>query len=110
MSGPVDSTLIGLQTAPTAKAPALLSGKTHGGMTAQRMRDVAEDFEAVFISEMIRPMFENLGAEEPFSGGAGEDIWRNMQVDEYGKAIAKTGGVGIADAVLDQLIRMQEAR
>ena len=109
MSSPVDSTLIGLQTAPTAKAPAMLAGKTHGGMTAQRMRDVAEDFESVFIAEMIRPMFENVGAEAPFGGGAGEEIWRNMQVDEYGKAIAKSGGVGIADAVLDQMIRMQEA-
>ena len=110
MSSPVDSTLIGLQTAPTAKAPAMLAGKTHGGMTAQRMRDVAEDFESVFIAEMIRPMFENIQTEEPFGGGPAEDIWRNMQVDEYGKAMAKTGGIGIADAVMDQLIRMQEAR
>lgn len=109
MSGIVDSTMTGLQAASAAKTGAL-AGKAQNHMTTQRMRTVAEDFEAVFISEMIRPMFENIQTEEPFGGGPAEDIWRNMQIDEYGKAIAKTGGIGIADAVMDQLIRMQEAR
>lgn len=109
MSGAIDTMLIGLQTAPSAKAGAL-TGKAHGAMSMQRMRAVAQDFESVFISEMIRPMFENIEAEKPFGGGPAEDIWRNLQIDEYGKAISKAGGVGIADTVLDQLIRMQEAR
>jgi len=105
MSGIVDTSMTGLQAASAA-----MTGKAQGHMSTQRMRSVAEDFEAVFISEMIRPMFENIQTEEPFGGGPAEDIWRNMQIDEYGKAIAKTGGIGIADAVMDQLIRMQEAR
>ncbi len=109
MSGAIDTTLVGLQTAPSAKASAL-TGKAHSAMSMQRMRAVAQDFESVFISEMIRPMFENIEAEKPFGGGPAEDIWRNLQIDEYGKAISKAGGVGIADTVLDQLIRMQEAR
>ena len=109
MSGIVDTSMTGLQAASAAKTGAM-TGKAQGHMSTQRMRSVAEDFEAVFISEMIRPMFENIQTEEPFGGGPAEDIWRNMQIDEYGKAIAKTGGIGIADAVMDQLIRMQEAR
>tara|TARA_B100000427_G_scaffold249489_1_gene212631 strand:- start:1263 stop:1592 length:330 start_codon:yes stop_codon:yes gene_type:complete len=109
MSGIVDSSMTGLQAASAAKTGAMANTAQHH-MSTQRMRAVAEDFEAVFISEMIRPMFENIQTEEPFGGGPAEDIWRNMQVDEYGKAMAKTGGIGIADAVMDQLIRMQEAR
>jgi len=31
-----------------------------------------------------------------------------MQVQEYGKAIAKQGGIGLADHVMEQMIRMQE--
>ena len=73
MSGAIDTTLIGLQTAPSAKAGAL-TGKAHGAMSMQRMRAVAQDFESVFISEMIRPMFENIEAEKPFGGGSAEDI------------------------------------
>jgi Rod binding domain-containing protein len=109
MSAIVDTSLIGLQTASAAKTGGM-ANRAHGNMPMDRMREVAQDFEAVFISEMIRPMFENIEAAEPFGGGPAEDIWRNMQIDEYGKAVSKAGGVGIADAVLDQLIRMQEAQ
>jgi Rod binding domain-containing protein len=38
------------------------------------------------------------------------DVWRSQQVQEYGKAIAQNGGVGIADAVVRELIQAQEAR
>lgn len=74
----------------------------------RQLRQVAEDFEAVFLSEMLQPMFDNLEPAEPFGGGPGGELWRQMQVDEYGKAIARSGGIGIADAVMEQLLRAQE--
>ncbi len=76
--------------------------------TVAEARKVAVDFEAVFISQMLQPMFQNLSADKPFGGGSAEDVWRGMQADEYGKAIAKAGGVGIADAVFREIIKMQE--
>ena len=82
---------------------------TKGGDLKQ-MRKVAKDFEAVFISQMLQPMFQDLGAEEPFGGGHGEDVWRSLQVQEYGKAITDAGGIGIADKVMREMIQMQEAR
>ena len=75
-----------------------------------QMRKVAKDFEAVFISQMLQPMFQDLGAETPFGGGHGEDVWRSLQVQEYGKAITDAGGIGIADKVMREMIQMQEAR
>ena len=110
MNSAVDTTLVGLQTRPTVKAPQMNKPYTGNAMDIQKFRKVAEDFESVFISEMIRPMFENIEAEAPFGGGQSEKIWRAMQIDEYGKAIARAGGLGIADQVLDQMIKMQEAR
>ena len=73
-------------------------------------RKVAEDFEAVFLGQMLQPMFQNIDAAEPFGGSASEKMWRTMQVDEYGKAIAKSGGIGIADAVFREIIKAQELR
>ena len=70
----------------------------------------AVEFEAVYLAQMLQPMFDDLKAAEPFGGGFGEDVWRSLQVQEYGKAIAKSGGVGIADAVARELIQAQEAR
>lgn len=76
----------------------------------EKVRETAQDFEAVFLSQMMKPMFEGLSAEAPFGGGPGEDMWRSLMVDEYGKSLAKSGGIGIADAVMGEMLRMQEAK
>ena len=76
----------------------------------ERARQVAEDFEAFFLSQFLQPMFADLSAEKPFGGGMAEEMWRPLQVDEYGKAMARAGGVGIADAVLKQILILQEAQ
>jgi len=74
----------------------------------QQAREVAEEFEAVFIGQMLQPLFQNLGAEKPFGGGSSESMWRSMQVDEYGKAITKAGGIGISDSIFREILKMQE--
>lgn len=68
----------------------------------------AEEFEAVFLSQMLNHMFEGIETNELFGGGQGEDAYKSMMVEEYGKIIAKTGGIGIADHVKAEMIRMQE--
>jgi len=92
---------------------ALLAGKSapprvSANMDMQHLRRVAVDFEAFFLSQAFQPMFANLTAEELFGAGLAEDMWRSMQVEEYGKAIANNGGIGIADAVIREVLRMQE--
>ena len=78
------------------------------GANLDKIRKTAEDFEAVFIAEMIKPMFEGIKADSMFGGGNGEEMWKSQLVSEYGKTIAKSGGIGIADAVMGEMIRMQE--
>jgi Rod binding domain-containing protein len=78
------------------------------GADLKQIKKVAEDFEAFFLSQALQPMFANIEAEEPFGGGPGDDIWKSMQIDEFGKSIAKSGGIGIADAVMKQLLLAQE--
>jgi Rod binding domain-containing protein len=57
---------------------------------------------------MLAPVFESVDTEGLFGGGQSEKIFRSMMVDEYGKAIAQAGGVGIADAVQREILKMQE--
>jgi Rod binding domain-containing protein len=73
-----------------------------------KARQVAEEFESFVLGQMLQPMFENLDVDEPFGGGSSEKIWRSMQVEEYGKAIARNGGIGIADHVMSEILRIQE--
>ena len=76
---------------------------------AAKARATSQDFEAMFLTSMFGQMLNNVG-EGPFSGGQAAKTWRSMLTDEYAKNVAKSGGVGIADAVYRQLIAQQEAR
>lgn len=77
-------------------------------VSVKQARRAAEEFEALFIAEMLNPVFESLETDGLFGGGQGEKIYRSLMVQEYGKAIAEAGGVGIADTVQREILRMQE--
>jgi Rod binding domain-containing protein len=69
----------------------------------------AQDFEAFFASQMIESMSAGIKSNAMFGGGQGEQIYRSMLNQEYGKTLAKHGGLGIAPAVEREMLRMQEA-
>ncbi len=75
---------------------------------AEELRRAAQEFEAVFLSEMLAPMFEGLDTEGLGGGGMGEQIFRPMLVERYADAISRAGGVGIADAILRELMALQQ--
>lgn len=68
----------------------------------------AQEFEAVFVSEMLKPMFEGIKTDPMFGGGQAEKTYKSMMMQEYGKSIAAAGGIGIADHVKAELIRIQQ--
>lgn len=78
--------------------------------SVKKAREVAENFEAVFIGQMLQPMFASINPEPPFGGGHSEKIWQSMMVDEIGKSMAKSGGIGIADSIQREILRMQEVQ
>jgi Rod binding domain-containing protein len=86
-----------------AAFPTDVSGvKTHAEAEA-----VAQEFERMFVAEMLQPMFAGIDTDGPFGGGQAEDVFRPMLLDRYADAVAKAGGVGIADAVLKEILRLQ---
>lgn len=78
------------------------------GMNMEQIRKTAEEFEAFYLAQALEPMFAGVTPAEPFDGGPGEEMWRSLQVQEYGKALARSGGVGLADSVVREMLRMQE--
>lgn len=78
--------------------------------TLQKIDAAAKDFEAVFLTEMLRPMFEEINKPDPiFGGGKGEEVFSKMMIDEYGKKMVANGGIGLAHYVREEMIRLQEA-
>ncbi len=75
-----------------------------------KMKDIekaAKEFEGMFVSEMLGHMFENIDVDPAFGGGKGEEMFRGLLVQEYGKKIAEGPGIGIADHVKRAMIQMQ---
>jgi flagellar protein FlgJ len=70
----------------------------------------AHDFEAMAIGQLLQPMFDTVDtAHNKFGGGAGEQAWKPMLVQEFAKQIGAHGGLGLAKPVYDAMIRMQGA-
>lgn len=76
--------------------------------TVEQIRQTAQDFEASYLSQMLKPMFEGLSTEAPFGGGAGEEMWRGFLVEAMAKETAKAGCVGLADKVMSHMLKAQE--
>ncbi len=91
-----------------AVSPALLT-PTVAAPSAEtpRMRETAEQFEASFLSQMLKPMFEGIQTDGPFGGGEAEGTWRSVMIDAMAKQTVKAGGIGLADTVVSEMIRMQ---
>ncbi len=68
-------------------------------MTPAQIDTAAREFEALFAAQMLQPMFEGLKSDGMFSGGHAEQTWRGFMIEALGEQIAKTGGLGVADAV-----------
>lgn len=96
---------------PLAPSPDLLHGapvRPGQPQNQEAMRRTAEAFEASFLSQMLKPMFEGLSTEAPFGGGEGEAVWRSFLIDAMAQQTVKAGGLGLADSVMAQMIKMQE--
>lgn len=86
-----------------------LAEKAKGLKNGAQIEEAAKEFEAVFLAEMLKPMFEGVKEPDPlFGGGKGEEIFNGFMVQEYGKIMAERGGIGIAEYVKAELIRIQE--
>jgi len=101
-------------TAASTLAAALGAQKVYGAQTAPKAANkldaAAEDFEAVFLSQMMERMFEGLKGEGPLGGGPGGGAWRSMLADNFGKTVAAAGGIGLAAEVRRELIALQQGQ
>ncbi len=91
----------------TQAAPAAVPKPASGSPDAQK---AAEDFEAFFLAQAMDSMFAGIESDKLFGAGNGENVYRSLLTQEYAKVAAKSGGVGIADAVQREILRMQEAQ
>jgi Rod binding domain-containing protein len=67
----------------------------------------AREFEKMVLGQMLQPMFEGLKTDGEFGGGSGEEMFRPMLIDQYAQAMGKAGGIGLADSIAREMMRLQ---
>ena len=96
----------------TAAVPAV-TAVTHPSAPADAAKvwKAARAFEAMALSEFLKPMFATVDSKQNlFSGGEAEKTWKPMLVDEIAKQMAAAGGLGLAQPIHDAMVRMREGR
>jgi peptidoglycan hydrolase FlgJ len=92
-----------------------IAGRIAGALGATspndaKARKTAEDFETMFLEQSLERLFASEETEGPLGdNGAGGGIYRSMLVKEYASNIAKSGGVGIAEQVYGEILKLQES-
>jgi len=59
-------------------------------------KEVAQEFESLFLSQLLTIMQETVDSEGLFEGGPGKEIYMGMMNQEMGRALAAGGGVGLS--------------
>jgi flagellar protein FlgJ len=64
----------------------------------------SEDFEALFIKQMLDVMRKTIHKEDDLlGGGIGQDVYEDMLYNEYAKKMASTAQFGLADMIYRQV-------
>jgi flagellar protein FlgJ len=80
------------------------------GPTMEQIDATSKSFEASFVSQLLESMFSTTDCKESLGGSDAEETYQSMMVGEYGKVIAKTSNLGIADQVKREMLKMQEVK
>lgn len=104
----IEPQILAARTAQASAAAA--AAKTGGTPTREsKAREAAIEFESVFLASAFKTMFSGLDTNGPFGGGFGEEMFRELLTDEYAKNIAHSGGIGLSDQIMRDMLAMQEA-
>ncbi len=71
---------------------------------SKRLREACQGFEAMFLDIVFKSMRNTVPENTLFGESNGEKIWHSMLDTELMQNVAKSGGVGIADMMYDNLI------
>jgi Rod binding domain-containing protein len=91
-------------------APAPATGPAQQPLTAvqtaalAKLHEAATQFEGVFLQMVMSSMRDTVPKESIFGkDSASEETWQGMLDDEYSQAMAKSGGLGLAEQLERQM-------
>lgn len=95
----------------TAAIPfSIAQPNAHGANASphERAKAAAQEFEGVFLNQMLSTMFEGIGKNDALGNSYAQETYRGLLTETYADTITKAGGIGIADSIMRELISLQE--
>ena len=68
------------------------------------LRQVAADFESLFVNQMFQAMRRTVPESKLFAQNSGEKMFRDMLDQQWASGLANRGGVGIGDMLYQQMV------
>jgi flagellar protein FlgJ len=102
MDSAIQSTMMMAQPAPMMAPKAMPD--------AAKAAAAANEYESVFISQFLGSMFSGIKSDDITGGGQGEEMFRSLMVNEYGKSIEQQGGFGLARQMQAELLKHQQVQ
>ena len=74
-----------------------------GGSSRERLTEAAQQFEAIFVRQMLAAARNtDFGGDDLF-GGQGEETFREMQDSQFARIASESGALGLAKSIEAQL-------
>jgi flagellar protein FlgJ len=86
-----------------AARPAPAAGQRSQIDRSSKLYKVSQEFEAIFIKQMLNVMRKSVNKTGLMDGGMAEEIFEDMLYDEYAQKMAESGSFGIAEMIYRQL-------
>ena len=70
---------------------------------SSKLFKVCQEFEAIFIKQMLNVMRKTVVKNELFHGGFVEEVFEDMLYDDYAQKMAQNGHFGLSEMLYKQL-------
>lgn len=67
------------------------------------LENASQQFEALLLNQMLREMRNTVPESGLFEKSMAEEIFTSMLDEQYADAMARSGGIGLARMIVDQL-------
>ena len=109
MSGGINQLPIPLKDPlPTPTPP----GKGPGvkNINEAKLKKACEDFESIFISQMLKEMRKSIPKSGLLDGGDRQDMYISLFDEELSKSLAKRGGIGLGKILYQNVLNQGKNR
>ncbi|MGE5422407.1 MAG: rod-binding protein [Ignavibacteriales bacterium] len=69
----------------------------------KRLKESCQEFEAIFVSELLKSMRATIPKGGMMGENFGQDVFQSMLDDEYSKKVSETKSIGLADMMFQQM-------